>query len=191
MILIIDNYDSFTYNLYQYFLEFEDDVKIYRNDKITIEEIEKMKPDGIVISPGPGRPEEAGITLDVIKHFKDRLPILGICLGHQSMGLVYGGNVIRAKEVIHGKTSKIKIKEDPIFKGLPEEVEVMRYHSLVIENGTTNDEIEVIGETEDGTIMAIKDKKRPVYGFQFHPESILTKDGKKMIENFIEVVKNG
>lgn len=188
MIVLIDNYDSFTYNLYQYLIEFEDDVRIYRNDKIDVKELEALKPDKIVISPGPGRPEEAGNTLDIIDHFKDKLPILGICLGHQSMGQVYGAEIVRAGEIVHGKTALVKTKANPLFKGLPESFKVMRYHSLIIDRETLSDEFDIIAETEDGLIMGIAHKRHPIYGLQFHPESILTEHGKEMIANFVEVI---
>ncbi|OHW63213.1 aminodeoxychorismate synthase component 2 [Andreesenia angusta] len=188
MIVLIDNYDSFTYNLYQYLIEFEDDVRIYRNDKIDVKELEALKPDKIVISPGPGRPEEAGNTLDIIDYFKDKLPILGICLGHQSMGQVYGAEIVRAGEIVHGKTALVKTKANPLFKGLPESFKVMRYHSLIIDRETLSDEFDIIAETEDGLIMGIAHKRYPIYGLQFHPESILTEHGKEMIANFVEVI---
>ena len=188
MIVLIDNYDSFTYNLYQYLIEFEDDVRIYRNDKIDVKELEALKPDKIVISPGPGRPEEAGNTLDIIDYFKDKLPILGICLGHQSMGQVYGAEIVRAGEIVHGKTALVKTKANPLFKGLPERFKVMRYHSLIIDRETLSDEFDIIAETEDGLIMGIAHKRYPIYGLQFHPESILTEHGKEMIANFVEVI---
>lgn len=188
MIVLIDNYDSFTYNLYQYLIEFEDDVRIYRNDKIDVKELEALKPDKIVISPGPGRPEEAGNTLDIIDYFKDKLPILGICLGHQSMGQVYGAEIVRAGEIVHGKTALVKTKANPLFKGLPESFKVMRYHSLIIDRETLSDEFDIIAETEDGLIMGIAHKRYPIYGLQFHPESILTEYGKEMIANFVEVI---
>lgn len=188
MIVLIDNYDSFTYNLYQYLIEFEDDVRIYRNDKIDVKELEALNPDKIVISPGPGRPEEAGNTLDIIDYFKDKLPILGICLGHQSMGQVYGAEIVRAGEIVHGKTALVKTKANPLFKGLPESFKVMRYHSLIIDRETLSDEFDIIAETEDGLIMGIAHKRYPIYGLQFHPESILTEHGKEMIANFVEVI---
>lgn len=188
MIVLIDNYDSFTYNLYQYLIEFEDDVRIYRNDKIDIEELEAIGPDKIVISPGPGRPEEAGNTLSIIDYFKDKLPILGICLGHQSIGQIFGGDIVRAGEIVHGKTALVHTVETPIFKGLPSEFKVMRYHSLIIDRETLSDEFDIIAETEDGLIMGIAHKEYPIYGLQFHPESILTEYGKEMIKNFVEVI---
>lgn len=189
MIVLIDNYDSFTYNLYQYLIEFEDDVRIYRNDKIDVEELEKLGPDKIVISPGPGRPEEAGNTMAIIDYFKDKLPILGVCLGHQSMGQVYGAKIVRAGEIVHGKTALVKTTENLLFKGLPESFKVMRYHSLIIDRETLSDEFDIIAETEDGLIMGIAHKTYPIYGLQFHPESILTEYGKEMIRNFVEVIE--
>lgn len=191
MIALIDNYDSFTFNLYQYVGEF-DEVKVFRNDEITIEELEELKPNGIIISPGPGRPEDAGISIEVAKHFGDTIPVLGICLGHQSIAMAYGGKVVRANEIYHGKSSKIQVKGDDIFEGIPRKVEVMRYHSLVADRATLPKELEIIGETvEDHVIMAIKHKTKKVYGLQFHPESVFTPKGKRMIRNFVEGICYG
>lgn len=191
MIALIDNYDSFTFNLYQYVGEF-DEVKVFRNDEITIEELEKLKPNGIIISPGPGRPEDAGISIEVAKHFGDTIPVLGICLGHQSIAMAYGGKVVRANEIYHGKSSKIQVKGNDIFEGIPRKVEVMRYHSLVADRATLPKELEIIGETvEDHVIMAIKHKTKKVYGLQFHPESVFTPKGKRMIRNFVEGICYG
>lgn len=191
MIALIDNYDSFTFNLYQYVGEF-DEVKVFRNDEITIEELEGLKPNGIIISPGPGRPEDAGISIEVAKHFGDTIPVLGICLGHQSIAMAYGGKVVRANEIYHGKSSKIQVKGDDIFEGIPRKVEVMRYHSLVADRATLPKELEIIGETvEDHVIMAIKHKTKKVYGLQFHPESVFTPKGKRMIRNFVEGICYG
>jgi anthranilate synthase component 2 len=186
MIVLIDNYDSFTFNLYQYISEF-DEVKVFRNDEISIEEIRKLNPRGIVISPGPGRPEGAGISIDVIRNLGADIPILGICLGHQSIAAAFGGNVVGAKTIFHGKSSKIQVRGNDIFEGISRKLEVMRYHSLVVEKESLPDTIEVIGETvEDHVIMAIKHKELPIYGLQFHPESIFTPKGKRMIKNFVE-----
>lgn len=191
MIALIDNYDSFTFNLYQYVGEF-DEVKVFRNDEITIEELEKLKPNGIIISPGPGRPEDAGISIEVAKHFGDTIPVLGICLGHQSIAMAYGGKVVRANEIYHGKSSKIQVKGNDIFEGIPRKVEVMRYHSLVADRATLPKDLEIIGETvEDHVIMAIKHKTKKVYGLQFHPESVFTPKGKRMIRNFVEGICYG
>lgn len=190
MIILIDNYDSFTYNLYQYLIEFEDDVRIYRNDKIDIKDIERLNPEKIVISPGPGKPEEAGNTLSIIKEFKGKIPILGICLGHQSIGEVFGGKVVKAREIVHGKTAVVNTKPNLLFKGLPNSFKVMRYHSLIIDRETLSSDFDIIAETEDGIIMGIAHKSYPVYGLQFHPESILTEYGKEMIENFVRGDRN-
>ncbi len=187
MILFIDNYDSFTYNLVQYVGEINSDVKIYRNDKITVEEIKKLNPDKILISPGPCTPKEAGISVDVIKEFgKNGTPILGVCLGHQSIGEAYGGKVIRAKKIMHGKTSEVTHDNSKLFQGLPETFTATRYHSLIVEKKTLPDCLKITAWTEDGTIMGLEHKDYPVYGVQFHPESILTGHGKKIIRNFVQ-----
>ena len=185
MILLIDNYDSFTYNLYQYIGEFAE-VRVVRNDAITIDEIRKLNPSGIVISPGPGTPDDAGISIEVIQKLGGEYPILGICLGHQSIAQAYGGKVIRAEKIYHGKTSNITVKGKTIFEGIPRKIDVMRYHSLVVDNKSLPDCLEVIGATvDDNVIMALKHKKYDVYGLQFHPESIYTPKGKHIISNFI------
>lgn len=186
MILLIDNYDSFTYNVYQYVGELHPHIEVARNDEITIEEIETMAPEAIIISPGPGYPETAGITNEVIRQFSGRVPILGICLGHQAIGEVFGGKVIPAEELMHGKMSKIFIKNtDPLFDGLEEEIYAARYHSLVVDAESVPDCLEVLGTDEAGQIMALKHKEMPVYGIQFHPESILTEMGMRILENFL------
>ncbi|WP_346683412.1 bifunctional anthranilate synthase component II/anthranilate phosphoribosyltransferase [Anaerostipes butyraticus] len=186
MILLIDNYDSFTYNVYQYVGELHPHIEAARNDEITIEEIETMAPEAIIISPGPGYPETAGITKEVIRQFPGRVPILGICLGHQAIGEVFGGKVIPAEELMHGKMSKIFIKNtDPLFDGLEEEIYAARYHSLVVDAESVPDCLEVLGTDEAGQIMALKHKEMPVYGIQFHPESILTEMGMRILENFL------
>ena len=186
MILLIDNYDSFTYNVYQYVGELHPHIDVARNDEITIEEIETMAPEAIIISPGPGYPETAGITNEVIRQFSGRAPILGICLGHQAIGEVFGGKVIPAEELMHGKMSKIFIKNtDPLFDGLEEEIYAARYHSLVVDAESVPDCLEVLGTDEAGQIMALKHKEMPVYGIQFHPESILTEMGMRILENFL------
>lgn len=186
MILLIDNYDSFTYNVYQYVGELHPHIEAARNDEITIEEIETMAPEAIIISPGPGYPETAGITKEVIRQFSGRVPILGICLGHQAVGEVFGGKVIPAEELMHGKMSKIFIKNtDPLFDGLEEEIYAARYHSLVVDAESVPDCLEVLGTDEAGQIMALKHKEMPVYGIQFHPESILTEMGMRILENFL------
>lgn len=186
MIVLIDNYDSFTYNLYQYLSEFAE-VKVFRNDKITVDEIKNLKPQGIVISPGPGRPEDAGISVEVIKKLGGEIPILGICLGHQAIGLAFGGKIVRANKIYHGKSSQIQVKGNDIFEGISRKVEVMRYHSLIIDRDTLPEELEVIGETvEDNIIMAVRHKSKKIYGLQFHPESVFTPKGKRMLKNFVE-----
>jgi anthranilate synthase/aminodeoxychorismate synthase-like glutamine amidotransferase len=186
MILMIDNYDSFTYNLVQYLSSLGQEIKVYRNDKITVEAIKKLKPAKIVISPGPGRPEGAGISCAVIKDFAGKVPILGVCLGHQSIGYVYGARIVRAKELMHGKTSKIYHNKKDIFKGLPFPFEATRYHSLVVRKKGLPACLEVIAWTKDGEIMGLKHRKYPVWGVQFHPESILTKSGMDLLENFVK-----
>lgn len=186
MLLLIDNYDSFTYNLYQFIGHYETDIKVVRNDKITIEEIEAMDPDHIVLSPGPKTPREAGICIDVIQHFYKKKPILGICLGHQSIGDAFGGVVKHAKSLYHGKSSVIEFNEDPIFKGIDSPVQVARYHSLIVEKESLPVDLDVLSEFE-GEIMAMRHKSYPVYGLQFHPESILTDHGMTLIENFLNL----
>lgn len=185
MILLIDNYDSFTYNLYQYLSEFTK-IKVVRNDEVTLDEIKNMDISGIVISPGPGTPDESGICIDVIKEFGGKLPILGICLGHQCIGQAYGGKVVRAAKIFHGKTSKISVKGKTLFEGIPRKIDVMRYHSLIVENKSLPQCLEIIGETvEDNVIMALKHKYYDVFGLQFHPESIYTPKGKHILSNFV------
>lgn len=187
MILLIDNYDSFTYNLYQYMGIFTKDIVVKRNDEISIVDIEKMKPEKIVISPGPKAPKDAGICLEVIKKFGGKIPILGICLGHQCIGEAYGATVSYAKKIFHGKQSKITHNQKDIFEGIDTLVNVARYHSLAIIEETMPDCLEVTARTEDGEIMGVKHKEYKVYGLQFHPESIYTEHGKKMIDNFINI----
>ena len=191
MLLMIDNYDSFTYNLVQYFGELGADVLVHRNDKITVAEIEALNPDHIVISPGPCTPNEAGISLDVIKHFAGKKPILGVCLGHQSIGQAFGGDIIHAREIMHGKTSPIYHNDKSVFKGLNNPVTATRYHSLVIDKTTLPDCFEVTAWTknEDGSmdeIMGIQHKTLPIEGVQFHPESILTEQGHALLKNFLD-----
>ena len=191
MIVLIDNYDSFTYNLYQYISEFAE-VKIVRNDEITLDELRELKPNGIVISPGPCTPQEAGISIEVAKNFGDDIPVLGICLGQQSIGAAYGANIVRAKQIFHGKSSEITVKGSDIFEGISRKVQVMRYHSLIIERASMPKELEIIAETndEERTIMAVKHKSKKIYGLQFHPESVFTPKGKRMIRNFVEGICN-
>ena len=190
MILMIDNYDSFTYNIVQYIGELGANVKIFRNDEITLDEIKKLKPKKIIISPGPCTPNEAGISIEAIKQFGDSIPILGICLGHQSIGQAFGGKIISAKKIMHGKTSKIIHNNDKIFKEIINPFEATRYHSLVIEKETIPKCFEIIAWTnnsEDDEIMGVKHNKFPIYGLQFHPESILTKSGKNILKNFLDL----
>jgi len=189
MILMIDNYDSFTYNIVQYCRELGADLKIIRNDEMSVEEIEALNPEKIIISPGPASPDEAGITLDVIKHFKDKLPILGICLGHQSIAQVFGADVVRAKNMMHGKTSTMKqVSTCEIFKDLPKEFIATRYHSLIVDKNTLPEIIEPTAySTDDDEIMALKIKDKDIYGVQFHPESIMSQYGHEMIGNFLKL----
>lgn len=187
MILLIDNYDSFTYNIYQTVCEF-DDVLVYRNDKVTLKDIEKLKPSHIIISPGPGVPKDAGISIEIIKYFKGVIPILGICLGHQCIAEAFNGKVVRSKEIFHGKTSKIYVKENnDIFRGIDSPFEATRYHSLIVSNEMFPKELKIIASTQDGEIMALRHNIYQIYGVQFHPESILTTVGPKLIENFINI----
>lgn len=187
MILVIDNYDSFVYNLVQYIGEFQPDLVVYRNDAITMEEIINMKPERIVISPGPGRPEQAGISKEVIRVMGKTTPILGVCLGHQCIGEVYGGRVVRAGSILHGKTSMIYHSGSGIFHGLELPFEATRYHSLIVERETLPDCLEIVAWTKDNVIMGLRHKEYPVWGVQFHPESIMTKEGKKLIKSFLEI----
>lgn len=192
MILLIDNYDSFSYNLYQLIGEVRNDIKVSRNDKITIAEIENLNPDAIILSPGPGRAENAGICIDIVREFHDRIPILGVCLGHQAICVAFGGEVSYAKRLMHGKSSEISLDYDYLFKGLPSEISVGRYHSLSLVKDTLPDCLDVISKSkDDGEVMAVKHNRFNVYGLQFHPESILTPDGITIIENFIDKVERG
>lgn len=192
MILLIDNYDSFSYNLYQLIGEVNQDIKVVRNDKITIEEISELDPECIILSPGPGKPEDAGICIDVVLNFAGKIPILGVCLGHQSICEAFGGKISHAKRLMHGKTSRISLDYDFIFKGLPTEIEVGRYHSLSMVDDSIPECLDVISKAkDDGEIMAVKHRDFNVYGLQFHPESILTPDGLTIIENFLEKVDKG
>jgi len=187
MILVIDNYDSFTYNLVQYLSEMRHRLIVYRNDKITIGEIERLRPTHIVISPGPGRPSDAGISNKVIEKFCSRLPILGVCLGHQCIGEVFGGRIVNAKKLMHGKTSMIYHNARGIFKNIPSPFEATRYHSLIVERKSLPSILKVVAETKDGEIMGLAHKRYPVWGVQFHPESILTQYGKVLLRNFLEL----
>lgn len=185
MILMIDNYDSFTYNLVQYFAELGAQVKVFRNDAISLEDIHHQSPNYFVISPGPGRPEDAGISVALIKEFAGKIPILGVCLGHQAIGYAYGGKIIQAKKLMHGKTSLIHHNQSDLFKDLTNPFEATRYHSLVIDRKTLPSCLEVIAWTDDQEIMGVRHKQYPLWGVQFHPESILTKQGKALLKNFI------
>ncbi len=192
MILLIDNYDSFSYNLYQLIGQITPDVQVSRNDKISTDQISDMNPEAIILSPGPGRPENAGICIETVKEFYDKIPILGVCLGHQAICESFGGTVSHAKRLMHGKSSKISLDYDYIFKALPSEITVGRYHSLSLMEDTLPDCLEIISRArDDGEIMAVKHKDYNVYGLQFHPESILTPDGLTIIDNFLDKVKRG
>jgi len=186
---MIDNYDSFTYNLVQYLGELGADLKVYRNDALTLVQIQRMHPDRIVISPGPGRPEDAGVCVDLIREFVSKVPILGVCLGHQAIGYAYGGNIIRAQRLMHGKTSMIQHNQKGIFQGIENPFEATRYHSLVIERETLPHCLEITAWTtdKDREIMGVRHKQFPLWGVQFHPESILTKAGKDILRNFLSL----
>lgn len=190
MLLMIDNYDSFTYNLVQYFGELGEEVTVFRNDEITIKEIEKLEPQMIVISPGPCSPKEAGISVDVIRYFAGKIPILGVCLGHQSIGYAFGGEIVKAKCLMHGKTSLIFHDGKTIFRHIENPFEATRYHSLAIKRESLTNEFIISAWTVDGEIMGVRHKKFILEGIQFHPESILTKEGKKILKNFISISKN-
>ena len=187
MILVIDNYDSFTYNLVQYLGELGAEMQIFRNDKITLKEAIALKPEKVLVSPGPCSPREAGISCAIIEEFGPRVPLLGVCLGHQSIGEVYGGKVVRAERLMHGKTSPMLHKGESVFKGLPSPFDATRYHSLIIERETLPDCLKITAETAEGEIMGVQHKEHPVHGVQFHPESILTVDGKKLLQNFLDL----
>lgn len=187
MILLIDNYDSFVYNLYQFLAVEDPDVRLVRNDRITPEEALSMEPDAIVISPGPGRPSDAGVCIGLIRQLKGRIPILGVCLGHQAIGEAFGATVTHASRLMHGKTSLLTdVADDIIFKGIKKPVQVARYHSLSVQESTLPEELEVTARSDDGEIMAMRHREYPIYGLQFHPESVMTPDGPVMIRNFLE-----
>ncbi|KGR91520.1 anthranilate synthase subunit II [Ureibacillus massiliensis 4400831 = CIP 108448 = CCUG 49529] len=189
MILLIDNYDSFTYNLYQQISSLGKEVMVVRNDALTINDIRKQNPEAIVLSPGPGTPSEAGITVDVVRELYKEYPIIGICLGHQSIGEAFGGEIVRAQNIMHGKISTLTYEKKGLFKDLDGELEVMRYHSLIIEPTTLHADLEIVATSaDDGEIMAIQHKNYPVFGLQFHPESIGTKTGTKMMETFLNLI---
>jgi anthranilate synthase component 2 len=185
MLLMLDNYDSFTYNLVQYFGELGEDVHVYRNDEITLDDIAKLKPARIVVSPGPCSPAEAGISVSLIQEFAGKIPVLGVCLGHQSIGAAFGGDIVHAKQLMHGKTSQVHHTDSGVFKGLPNPLTVTRYHSLAIKRETLPDCLEVTAWTEDGEIMGVRHKTLDVEGVQFHPESILTERGHDLLKNFL------
>ncbi|MEY3950582.1 MAG: hypothetical protein RJB21_340 [Pseudomonadota bacterium] len=189
MLVMIDNYDSFTYNLVQYFGELGADVRVFRNDEITIAEIEAMQPDHICISPGPCSPKEAGISVAALQHFAGKVPLLGVCLGHQAIGEAFGGKVIRAKRVMHGKTDTVHTTQQGVFKDLPKDFTVTRYHSLAIEKESLPADLEITAWTDDGEIMGVRHKKFAVEGVQFHPESILSEYGHELLHNFLKTTK--
>lgn len=187
MILLIDNYDSFVYNLYQFISVEDPDVRLVRNDRITPEEVLDMKPDAIVISPGPGKPSDAGVCIELIRQLKGRIPILGVCLGHQAIGEAFGATVTHASRLMHGKTSLLTdVADDIIFKGIKKPVQVARYHSLSVQESTLPEELEVTARSDDGELMAMRHREYPICGLQFHPESVMTPDGSAMIRNFLE-----
>jgi anthranilate synthase/aminodeoxychorismate synthase-like glutamine amidotransferase len=187
MVLVIDNYDSFTFNLVQYLGEMGADLRVYRNDAITMDEIEEMAPERILISPGPCTPKEAGISVPLIQRFMGKMPILGVCLGHQSIGQALGGNIVRAGRLMHGKTSPILHNNQGVFEGLPSPFEAVRYHSLLIDRDTLPDALEITAETKEGEIMGVRHKDLPLEGVQFHPESVVTEHGKDLLKNFLEM----
>ena len=187
MILLLDNYDSFTYNLAQYLGELGCEVEVHRNDKISVEEIARRKPERIVISPGPCTPAEAGISVELIRRLAGKFPILGVCLGHQAMGAAYGGKIVRAPKLFHGKTSPIEHDGKGVFRGLPQKFTATRYHSLIVDRKSLPKELTVTAETADGTIMGMRHKKYKMEGVQFHPESVLTESGKRLLANFMEL----
>jgi len=186
MLLMIDNYDSFTYNLVQYFFELGQKVEVFRNDQISLQEIEKKSPDFLVISPGPCTPKEAGISVNAISHFAGKIPILGVCLGHQSIGAAYGAKIIKANKIMHGKLSKISHNQSGVFSSIENNFVATRYHSLVIDEDSLSEDFEVSARSDDGTLMAIQHNALPVTGIQFHPESIATENGKALLKNFLE-----
>lgn len=189
MILLIDNYDSFSYNLYQLVGEIEPEIKVIRNDELTVEEIRRLEPSRIILSPGPGRPENAGIIVEVIKALGKEIPVLGVCLGHQAVCEAFGAVITYAEELMHGKQSEVEFDTDcPLFLGIPKKAKVARYHSLIADAGTIPEELKVTAVAANGEVMAVQHKKYPIYGLQFHPESIMTPDGRQMLKNFIEIL---
>ncbi len=190
MIVLIDNYDSFSYNLYQLIGSLNPDIKVIRNDAYSVEQIDAMNPDAIIISPGPGRPEDAGVCVDVVRRLKDKYPILGICLGHQAICLAYGAKVTYAKKMMHGKQSLVSLdSEDPMFQGLDDSIPVARYHSLAAEKDSIPDSLHITATADDGEVMAVISDNGMVHGLQFHPESIMTPDGKVLLQNFLNTIK--
>jgi anthranilate synthase/aminodeoxychorismate synthase-like glutamine amidotransferase len=187
MLLVIDNYDSFTYNLVQYFGELGANLQVFRNDRITLEEIDRLQPEKLCVSPGPGTPQDAGISRNAIRTFGPRIPVLGVCLGHQAIGDVFGGDVVRAPRLMHGKTSAIHHSGKGVFAGLPNPFEATRYHSLIVQRDTLPDCLEVTAQTDQDEIMGLQHREFPIHGVQFHPESILTLEGKKLLRNFLEM----
>lgn len=186
MIILIDNYDSFSYNLYQMVGEIEPDIRVIRNDELSVEEIKALAPDHIILSPGPGRPEKAGVTMEAAKTLGKEIPTLGVCLGHQAICAAYGATVTYAKALMHGKQSEVVFDKDcPLFRGCPDKAYVARYHSLAADEETMPESLRIVARTADGEVMAVQHKEYPIYGVQFHPESIMTPDGRQMIENFI------
>jgi anthranilate synthase/aminodeoxychorismate synthase-like glutamine amidotransferase len=188
MVLVIDNYDSFTYNLVQYFGELGAEIRVCRNDRVTADQIGEMQPSRIVVSPGPGRPEDAGVTVEAIRRFGPVLPILGVCLGHQAIGMAYGGTVCRAPKPVHGKTSTVVHDGKGVFKGVPDPFQAGRYHSLVVSGDDLPDALQVVATTrDDGIIMGVRHRSHPIHGVQFHPESVLTDEGRRIVKNFLEL----
>lgn len=189
MIIMIDNYDSFTYNLVQYIEELGTAVRVFRNDKVSVTAIESLQPSGIIISPGPGRPEAAGITLDILKHFSGKIPILGVCLGHQAIAAAFGGEIISAKRLMHGKTSTISADGELLYRGIRKPFQAMRYHSLAVSRENFPVCLKVSSESEDGEIMGVRHQEHPTEGIQFHPESIMTPVGKRLLRNFLQLTE--
>jgi len=187
VVLVIDNYDSFTYNIVQYLGEMQVDMQVHRNDQISIEQIKALNPDRILISPGPCSPRESGLSNEIIRTFSSQIPTLGVCLGHQCIGQVYGGEVVRADRLMHGKTSPILHEGDGVFLGLPIPFEATRYHSLIVRRETLPDELEIVAETSEREIMGLRHRRYPVHGVQFHPESIMTSEGKRLLANFLSM----
>ena len=186
MLAMIDNYDSFTYNLVQYFGELGQDVQVFRNDQLSVEDLAEKKPDYLVVSPGPCTPNEAGISVDAINAFKGRIPVFGVCLGHQSIGQAFGGNIVHAQQIMHGKVSTVSHNSEGVFSGLPKSFQATRYHSLVIEKDSMPSCLEATAWTEDGEIMAVRHRELPIQGVQFHPESLVTEHGHQILKNFLD-----